>query len=235
MKPGIQFVLVDFGGTGIKGQDLDPKEVVACAAALNVQAQQHVALPPPYGWGVSATVRAAAGAYDVHPDEFILALLAQLDESGALGYHDLGGKGAGFAKICPPLDLDDGSAWSQTASHEMLEIMGDFDCTEAMQGPDGKFWAKELCDPCEAAPYYIDGVAMSDFVLPAWFTGKSTAKNWLGTIHNALELLPGGYAQYYDPATGWQQVYSQLAQPRAYRLKHMGRRQLRQAATTRHP
>lgn len=388
----MQFVLVDFGGTGVIHD-----EVVACAAALTKQAQQHVALPQPYGWGVGANtvVRAAAGPTDIHPDEMILALLQSLDESGALGYHALSGKGAGFSKICPPLDRQDGSPWTSTASHEMLEVMGDLTCQEAVQASDGKFWAKELClagdtrvlladgttptidsiargarvravdgagckvaalgtsarltargaevvrvvlvggesirctpehrfvledgsycmakdlvsgsrlfadtspglaaayagdrpvavrraeslgterafatgkravghtvvvyavepggkcdvydlsvpgprnfqlasgvfvhncDPCELTPYFIDGVAVSDFVLPAWFTGSAGAFNWCGTIKSALELLPGGYAQYYDPIKGWQQVYSQTQKPRSYRLNHMGRRRQR--------
>jgi hypothetical protein len=221
---GFHFVILNFPGSGVAQTD-----VVACAAALTKQAQQHVSLPPPFGWAVTATVRAASGIYDIRPGEWVLALLPTLDVQDALGYHDINSKGAGLAKICPPLDKQDGATWTSTCSHEMLEIMGDAECTAAMQAPDGRFFALELCDPCEAAGYMIDNVEVSDFILPPWFGSPGTRMNWKGTISSPLGILPGGYAQAFTPGQGWTQLQHQEVPPRAFRLAVSGRSARRRA------
>jgi hypothetical protein len=48
---------------------------------------------------------------------------------------------------------------SMEISHEMLEMLAD-------PGDDGR----EVCDPVEDGSYRVDGVWVSDFATPAWFT-----------------------------------------------------------------
>lgn len=220
MTPGlIRVVLVDFGST-----NTTPDERARVAAALTKQAMQHFGLPPPYGWGMPATVRAASGVHDVQPDEWVIGLLQHPDQAGALGYHDVTPHGNPFAKVFPLLDAEDGSPWSQTISHELGEMLPDAMCDDAKMGADGRFWATEICDAVEQDGYEIDGVMLSNFILPPWFGAAQLAGkklDWMGLCKRPLEIRPGGYSQWFDPQNGWQQVVSEQRRPRAYRLAAM--------------
>jgi len=221
VSPGIKFVIVDFGGTGVTHA-----EIVACAAALTKQFQQHHALPPPNGWGINGTVRAAAGPTDVHPDEWVIGLLSHADQPGALGYHDATPHGRPFCKVFPLLDAADGVSWTQTASHEAIETADDPELGTILMSPDGTMWAEENSDACESSIVVIDGVALSDFVLPPWY-GLGTGRcNWLGDLGPG-QVGPGGYAQYYDPSQGWVSVQHAITPPRPYRVIAAGRRMRR--------
>src|ERR1700746_2575114 len=109
--PGVRMVIVDFGGTGV-----DPKKLAPMAAALTKQAQQHLDLPPPYGYGIGAVVRAASGPHDVRADEWVIGLVKDPDQPGALGYHDQTPTGQPFIRVFPLLDAQDGAQLSVTVS-----------------------------------------------------------------------------------------------------------------------
>jgi hypothetical protein len=47
------------------------------------------------------------------------------DQAGALGYHELTGGGAPLGKVFAKLDLDSGSSWTVTLSHELPEMLAD--------------------------------------------------------------------------------------------------------------
>ena len=220
--PGVKMAIVDFGGTGV-----DPSTLPAIAAALTKQAQQHFAIPPPYGYGIAAAIRAGSSPHDVQPDEWVIGLVAKPDQPGALGYHDETPSGKPFIKVFPILDRQDGGELSVTISHEVCEALADPNGARAAQWRDGKFWAYEVCDAVEAASYLIDGVKVSDFCLPPFFepvvslTGLKL--DWMGLCKNPLEVLPGGYGQWFDPTKGWQMVKHAEKPPRAYRLEIRGR------------
>src|SRR5437868_5755075 len=220
--PGVRMALVDFGGTGV-----DDKTLPAMASALTKQAQQHFALPPPYGYGISASVRAASGPHDVQPDEWVIGLVTKADQPGALGYHDETPAGKPFVKVFPLLDKKDGAELSMTISHEMCETLADPNGARAAQWKDGRFWAYEVCDAVEETGYVIDGVKLSNFVLPPYFepvvrlTGLKL--DWMGLCKKPLELLAGGYGQWFDPNKGWQMVQHADKPPRPYRREIKGR------------
>lgn len=214
----IRFVLVDFGGTSVSQDDM-----TACAAALTRQFHEMVSLAPPLGWGIDAECRAAAGPTDVQPHEWVIGLLAHADQPGALGYHDKTPSGQPFAKVFPLLDAQDGAAWQQTVSHEAIEAACDPETNVIMQAPDGTLWAAEQCDACEQGVVTIDGVPLSDYLLPPWYGAGAGPSNKLDTLRPG-EVGPGGYAQKYDPVTGWTQVQHASVAPRPYRQQHQGRR-----------
>src|SRR3954465_7886358 len=54
-----------------------------------------------------------------------IAVLDNPDQAGALGYHELTSQGAPLGKIFAKLDLDTGSSWTATLSHELLEMLAD--------------------------------------------------------------------------------------------------------------
>jgi intein-like protein with splicing domain len=86
------------------------------------------------------------------------------------------------------------------------------------------------CDAVESDPgLVIDGVTLSNFVLPSWYNGTGSKFDALGTLKAPLTVSPGGYCQYLDPTAGWQQIQSSELAPRTYRTKH-ARRRLRRVA-----
>jgi len=220
--PGVRMAIVDFGGTGV-----DPASLPPIAAALTKQAQQHFAIPPPAGYGIAAAIRAASGPNDVHPDEWVIGLLAQADQPDALGYHDQTPSGQPLIKVFPILDRKDGGQLSVTISHEVCETLADPNGARAAQWSDGKFWAYEVSDAVESTSYSIDGVPVSNFCLPPFFEPVKSLQglklDWMGLCKRPLEILPGGYGQWFDPDKGWQMVQNAEKPPRAYRLAMKGR------------
>ncbi len=227
-SPGVRMAIVDFGGT-----EVDPASLPPIAAALTRQCQEHVALAPPFGYGLSATIRAVKAKADMAPDEWLIGLFAHPDQPGALGYHSTTSTGRPILKIFPLLDKQDGGDLSVTISHEVVEALVDPEGARAAQWKDGKFWALEAADAVEADKYAIDGVSVSNFVLPPYFEpiGASSGVKYdhLGLCTKPLEIRPGGYGQWFDPARGWQQVVHQQTAPRPYRLKIPGRSRARQS------
>lgn len=65
-------------------------------------------------------------------------------------------------------------------------------------------------DAVQAETYTIDGVAVSNFVLPLYFTVEEELggrNDFLGQSHNGKTLPsfginPGGYVGFFNPATG---------------------------------
>jgi hypothetical protein len=232
--PGVRMAIVDFGGTGV-----DPKTLPPMAAALTKQAQQHFALPPPYGYGISATIRVASSARDVQPDEWVIGLLAKPDQPGALGYHDQTPAGLPFIRVFPLLDKQDGAELSVTISHEVCEALADPNGAKCAQWSDGKIYAYEVGDACEAYSYLIDGVKVSDFCLPPWFepmTRRTGLRyDWMGLCSKPLQVLPGGYAQWFEAGTGWHMVQHAAQAPRLYRLRDHSRPAKRKAQLQHQP
>lgn len=220
-EPFPRVALVDHTGTyGVA-------ELMRVAEALQVQVMRDFALPPPYGWGLPAAVRAAHLAL---PHEWVLGLFADADQPGALGYHDETPTGMPLAKVFP--FVDSSAPWSSIASHELLEMLADPLVCRAAQAADGRFFALEVCDAVEEDLYDVDGVRVSDFVLPAYFEPpRSTSGlklDHLGLIKSPYELRPGGYNQWYSPGDGWQMV--QADRRSAYRGAVTGRAARRRAA-----
>jgi len=68
----------------------------------------------------------------------------------------------------------------------------------------------EMCDAVQNETYEIDGVSVSNFVLPLYFTSgeeRGGRNDFLGTSTNgktleSFAINPGGYINYFDPAVG---------------------------------
>ena len=130
-------------------------------------------------------------------------------QAGALGYHELTSQGAPLGKIFAQLDLDSGSSWTATLSHELLEMLADPWINWCAVGTDSKIYALEVCDAVEAdnLGYFIDGVLVSDFVTPAWFEPTCADRmDFKQHLAKELELARGGYISIFDPPNGWTQV-----------------------------
>ena len=148
-----------------------------------------------------------------HPppgDAWWVVFLDDSDQAGALAYHDVTNTGLPIAKVFAKTLKADKASISVGATHEICEMAVDPTINLAAQDTKGTFWAYEVCDPVEDDKYGYDigGVLVTDFVTPAWF-GYEHAHGPIDFQHHAtkaFQVLSGGYAQKFDPHSGWQQV-----------------------------
>jgi|SRR5579872_4114116 len=218
---------------------LTDDHVSPVVAALQRQVSEDFAA----AWGVDADLYFVGLNGQADPTHWQLGIFDNSDQAGALGYHDLTAAGLPLGKVFAKDDISFGSQWSTTASHELLEMLGDPDIDQVAFAQDtpttGKLYAYEVCDPCEDDQfgYPIDGVLVSDFVLPGYFVNwqPSTRYDFQGKITSALTLLPGGYYSVFDvsnPSAGWVQVFGQNV-PDHKRVVPQGSRRERRVRTRR--
>jgi hypothetical protein len=129
------------------------------------------------------------------------------DDPNDLGFHLLD-NGMPEARIFVRAILDSGNEVSAVLSHEILEMLADPQASR--MAPDGVHII-EVCDPVEENYYVIDGVTVSNFVLPEYFgLGASTTGrfDFNGQLQSACPaLLPGGYLMWFD-GTNWQSKFA---------------------------
>lgn len=195
--------------------DVTDAQAAPVVAALQRQVREHFSP----AWGVDADLRLLPRGQHPHPGEWWLVMLDNSDQADALGYHDITDEGLPLGKVFARTTRQDGGHWTVTASHELLEMLGDPDInlTVFVQNgdrPTGRLYAYEVCDACEddSFGYTIDGVLVSDFVYPAWFESfrkaGSTQFDRQRHIRRPFDLLRGGYIGYFDITAGhgWQQL-----------------------------
>lgn len=154
------------------------------------------------------------------------------DQAGALAYHDLTNEGLPISKIFVKTIQADNASLSVGATHELCEMAVDPWLNSAYQDPQGVFWAGEVCDPVEDDQYgyEIGGVLVTDFVTPNWFAHQYAGAqiDFKGHANAAFQVLTGGYAQKFDPHSGWQQVTgAQAMRSRRATAAHGSRRERR--------
>jgi hypothetical protein len=195
--------------------------------AINRQVAEDFA---PY-WSFGGLLR-LEGAVGSRPDkqklqdlrgDAIIYLWDVTDVDDALGYHDANFRGIPYGFIFTELCKQLQENWTVTLSHEVLELIGDAQGNLLVQGPHPAkrdhevFHWFEMCDAVQSQTYEIDGVEVSNFVLPLYFTVGEQAggrNDFLGILDkkgNALTsfgVSAGGYVGYYDPATGEHDQYT---------------------------
>jgi hypothetical protein len=202
------------------------EELQAVIRAINRQIQEDYR---PY-WSLDADLR-LEGRSGPQPDrqttselrgDAVIYLWDKVDVPGALGYHDKNNRGIPFGFVFTDLADQLGEKWSVTLSHEALELLGDPFVNLLAAGPhpaeperDVLYWY-EMCDAVQAETYEIDGIAVSNFLLPMYFTVEAEAEgrnDFLGTLHDgnplgSFGINPGGYVGFFDPQTGQHETYS---------------------------
>jgi phospholipase C len=146
----------------------------------------------------------------------ILYVLDSAASNDVLGYHDQNLAGIPYGFVYLDLCKTLGEEWSTTLSHEALELIGDPQCNLLVQGPDPNGDSRtvyhffEMCDAVQAQTYVIDGVTVSNFVLPHYFTPgeeEGARNDFCGTDLKSFGVGSGGYIGYFDPTKG---QYSQF-------------------------
>jgi hypothetical protein len=174
-------------------------------------------------WGNGRTLSLHAASFDpMQPDtlaeepvrgDSVLYMVNESTLPGALGYHDMNTAGipVGFVFV---LDQND---WTITLSHEALELIIDPTVNLMVPGPDPRdpanwvLHAYEACDAVERMSYSIDGVAVSDFLTPNYFTlgdEKGTRNDFLGVGVKSFGVTPNSHISFFDLSTGtWETVF----------------------------
>lgn len=178
---------------------VDAAELARVTAAIQRQVLHDFAP----AWGVHATVDAFPRLDDV-PARYWPVVLTRRRLDDDEGFH-LTRDGEPFAVV------EAATGWSLTASHEILEMLADPTGARVIAGPSPApagaevDYLVEVCDPCQSArdAYAIDGVIVSDFVLPAYFEAKATERrfSFTGAIASAHGLARGGALTYFDRST----------------------------------
>lgn len=145
---------------------------------------------------------------DAQPGSWVMVVLDDSDQAGALGYHDETAGEVIYGRVFVRPVLDNGGdalhkplSVASVLSHEALEIMGDPNVNLWADTGTGTSIAVELGDPVESYSYPIHvrgvgAVTVSDFVGPAWFDPLAKAGDrfdWLGKCTAPFQVAPGGY------------------------------------------
>jgi hypothetical protein len=162
--------------------------------------------------------------------EAILYLYDHVTIPDALGYHDGNARGIPYGFVFTELTKQLGESWTVTLSHEALELIADPLVNLLTQGPhpnepnrDVFHWF-EMCDAVQAETYVLDGVEVSNFVLPAYFTvgdELGTRNDFLGRKDadgkslQSFGVKPGGYVGYFDPVSQSHETWSRAGDSQA--------------------
>lgn len=110
-------------------------------------------------------------------------------------YHTVNSKGGLPIAYCHVSGVSQ-DYWTNTVSHEVLEMRTDPYVDQTYTHPDGSTGYVEVCDACEQNDqgYRISGVLMSDFVFPSWFKANGTSPyDQTRLITAPFQVLAGGY------------------------------------------
>lgn len=132
------------------------------------------------------------------------------------GYHNANFRGIPYGFVFLEISKQLKEDWTMTLSHEALELLADPENNMYVHGPHPTqpkrqvFHWFEVCDAVQDESYRIDGVQVSNFVLPLYFTGheeRGGRNDFLGTKAGGKTLQsfsfnPGGYLGFFDPRRG---------------------------------
>ena len=216
--------------------EISDAELQQVIRAINRQIREDF---QPY-WSIGATLRLEGRSVD-RPDkasnadtrgDAVIYLWDEADVDDALGYHAANNAGIPFGFVFTSISKEMNEPWSVTLSHEAMELIGDPETNLLVMGPhptedrDVFHWF-EMCDAVQDESYQIDGVAVSNFLLPLYFTGTrdwdevGARNDFLGTVGadgqtiKSFGINRGGYIGFYDPQAGGHVTFSQKNDARA--------------------
>jgi hypothetical protein len=162
-------------------------------------------------WGVGATVEPFARLEQVPTGYWPIVIRDDLKDPGVVGLHlDDHGQPLALVQASNVLSL--------TVSHEALEMLADpygnrlIPGGSLKQGQGVVEYLVEVADPVAsiASAYSVNGVLVSDFVTPEYFTHPvpvaGAAYSFRGTVQRPRDVVDGGYVTWREPLTAhwWQ-------------------------------
>jgi hypothetical protein len=203
-------------------REISDRLFLQAAAAIQKQVTRDFA---PF-WGLPATVDAFADLRsvpsDYHPviifddsqelvgqlefaigEQYTAELVDEFERGRLTGLHLNAYTRQPFALVAAT------DAWSVTLSHEVLEMVTDpygnrlvAAAHPILRREERVKYLLEICDPCQAVWYPVNGVPVSDFYGPRYFdpVGPDQGRySFTGEIREPLEILEGGYLTWIDP------------------------------------
>jgi hypothetical protein len=214
--------------------NLDDQQVQDVIRAINRQITEDY-LPV---WGHGRILRMHAPTFDV-ADEDTLAedpvrgdsVIYLVDEAtleGALGFHSLNALEVPFGFVFTEF----GDDWTVTLSHEALELITDPTANILVPGPDPRdpenqekvvLHAYESCDAVERTSYEIDGIRVSNFVTPTYFSpgdAAGTRNDFLGVGVSSFGATPDSHVAFFDLDAGeWVTFFGDAPQLMAVQVR----------------
>jgi hypothetical protein len=161
-------------------------------AALQKYVDEHFAPV----WGIRANIEKAKAPRSGTWTLLFTDNQDSADHAGWLGLHHL--EGNPIAKVFVKPVKDHGEKVSVAASHEIAEMLADPAINLWAHGPEGLMYAYEVCDAVEEETFDIDGIAMCNFVYPAYFElfreRKSTRFDHMKKLKHPFQISLRGYA-----------------------------------------
>lgn len=212
------------------------EQLGAIVSALTVYCNLHVARQ----WGGEHTVRVSPDGKDVQSYEVACALVDDLPNApGAVAYHSVDGSEVPVIYLalneCNAVTSGADSV-SSALSHELAETIGDFSVNLWADDGQGNEWAHELCDAVQEWTFTIEGITVSDFVLPSFFAPGSLAPwNYGATqggqaVAGPFATAPGGYQVKRSSGGGETQVDGVIRGARLAKKRHPTSRTYRRGA-----
>ena len=203
-------------------REIPSRSVLQAAAAVQKQITRDFT---PF-WGLSATVDAFDDLESVPSDYHHVVLFTDPDDLTAELEPRIGERYA--AELIDDFERDRltglhlntftrqpfalvqaSDVWSVTLSHEIIEMIIDpfgnrLIAAAHPRDPDVRVkYLLEVCDPCQAVWYPVNGVPLSDFYTPRYLdpVGVGTSRySFTGAIERPQQILEGGYVSWIDPA-----------------------------------
>ena len=177
------------------GGAVPPAKLDQYAAALQRQVNNHLAP----AWNVRADISVLDAGAVIPQGTLPLNIVNALAGRAGVHANDQGQ---------PSAEVVNGDQLSITLSHELLEMLVDPSGTRVIQAADldpysGRqqvAYLVEVCDPCAVFSYDIDGVQVSDFVLPSFYDPNATGKvDFADFLAGPLSVPRGCYISWLDP------------------------------------
>jgi hypothetical protein len=183
-------------------------------------------------WGYGGELRLLASGHDIDLDLIRSDAIIHLKEkTTALHTYTDTGLPTGHVWTNMIALADESQVWLQwtaALSHEALELIADPHLNTLVRGPhplDRRrevFHFREICDPVQSNTYQIDGVWVSNFVLPHYYNslGEPAGRNdFLGTVLKAfIWNPPNGYVGIWDPLADKRGAYVVLPDYKPHEL-----------------
>jgi hypothetical protein len=183
------------------GGVVQPVDLGRYAAALQKQVDDDLAP----AWDVRADISVLAAGDEIPPDTWPVKIVDAIPfaEPGESGVH-LDDQGQPYATVI------NGDSLSITISHELLEMLVDPWGTRFINAADLDPYSHgqqvrylvEVCDPCQISSYPVDGVLVSDFILPSFYWTQATRPvDFLDTLSvpSPQKVPLGCYISWFDP------------------------------------
>lgn len=155
-------------------------------------------------WGITCKLEVANS---LAPGCWGMVFSDDADVAQALGYHTTTPDGYPLMHNFVRTSILNNALVSVAASHELGEALADPCCNLAAFGPGNLVYAYEVCDPVQRETFKVQGIVMSDFVLPAWFESFPRQRyDYLERCKRPFEIRPGGYMPVYRRGK-WEHVY----------------------------